>query len=334
MAAGCCSMFSMNSKSRIVAVFVLGLASAMIVAGVLLPRLFPEERPVPLGLQHTTFTLEDEDATVGPGYLGVGKDEPIQAPVARQFNMQLGQPATEEEATVRVGVSNARTNVDDDLESLLDAQVYSYRLNRMNGEAVGEAKVSDSPATPPKAVELEGSWAKFPVDTKQQSYEYFDWTARHAYPAEFRGTERRETSSGGEKEIYLFRQEIPAEKVSSRYSGIRNAIVKDGDRAELYHGGWRELAVEPASGMIVGIEEHIQDEYRNAEGEAVEPLLTFEGRTTEANERLMLDQADELGGKRSTEKWGRGVFWAGVILLLAALVVALRRERKRRATSV
>src|SRR5699024_3661837 len=125
MSSGCCSMFSMNSKSRIVAVFVLGLASAMIVAGVLLPRLFPE---VPLGLQHTTFTLEDEDATVGPGYLGVGEDEPIQAPVARQFNMQLGQPATEEEATVRVGVSNARTNVDDDLESLLDAQVYSYRL--------------------------------------------------------------------------------------------------------------------------------------------------------------------------------------------------------------
>ena len=66
----------------------------------------------------------------------------------------------------------------------------------------------------------------------------------------------------------------------------------------------------------------------------MEPLLTFEGRTTEANERLMLDQADELGGKRSTEKWGRGVFWAGVILLLAALVVALRLERKRRATSV
>lgn len=322
-------MFSMMSKSRIVAVFVLGLASAMIVAGLLLPRLFPEERPVPLSLQHTTFTLEDKKATVGPGYLGLDEDKPIEAPVARQFNMQLGQPATEDEATVRVGVSNARTNVDDDLESLLDAQVYSYRINRVTGEAVGEAKVADTPATPPSTVSVEGSWAKFPVDTQQQTYDYFDWTARHAYPAEFKGTERRETSDGKDMEIYLFRQEIPAEKVGSRYNGIRNSIQKDGKQAELYHGGWREVAVEPASGMIVGIEEHIKDEYRNEAGKAVEPLLVFEGRTTEDNERQMLDQAEELGGKRSTQAWGRGLFWAGVVLLIGALIVALRRERKR-----
>lgn len=319
----------MLSKSRIVAIFALGLASTLIAVGILLPRLFPEETPVPLGLQHTTLSLRDPKATVGTGYLALGEDKKITAPVVRQFNIELGEPASENEATARVGVSNSRENVKDDLESLLDAQVYSYRLNRVTGQAVGDAKVSDTPATPPSKTSMPGYWAKFPIDTQQQTYDYFDWTLRQALPAHFKGTETRQTTDGKDMQVYLFHQDIEPTKVSDRVASFRSSIHKDAKRAELHHGGWREIAVEPQSGLIVGVEEHIKDDYR-AKGKPVDVLLEFNGRTTESTEAGMLDQAESLGGKRSTEAWGTGLIIAGAVILVVSLVVALRRGRGRR----
>lgn len=319
----------MLSKSRIVAIFALGLASTLIAVGILLPRLFPEETPVPLGLQHTTLSLRDPKATVGTGYLALGEDKKITAPVVRQFNIELGEPASENEATARVGVSNSRENVKDDLESLLDAQVYSYRLNRVTGQAVGDAKVSDTPATPPSKTSMPGYWAKFPIDTQQQTYDYFDWTLRQAFPAHFKGTETHQTTDGKDMQVYLFHQDIEPTKVSDRVASFRSSIHKDAKRAELHHGGWREIAVEPQSGLIVGVEEHIKDDYR-AKGKPVDVLLEFNGRTTESTEAGMLDQAESLGGKRSTEAWGTGLIIAGAVILVVSLVVALRRGRGRR----
>lgn len=329
-------MVCMLSKSRIIALLALIVGVALIVAGILLPRMIADERPVPLELSSSTLSLVDPDATVGPNYQGADGDKPVQTPVARQFSVSLDQPADDKEASARVGVSTYRQDIDDDLQALLDAQVFSYRVDRTTGEAVGgAAKVSDTPVVPSTDVPMEGYWAKLPANTQQQTYDYFDVTLRKALPAEFNREDMRTSATGESVPVYVFRQEIEPTSVRASYQGIRNEITdkESGDPAQLFHSGWREITVEPKSGLIIGVEEDIHDAYRTGttqgDGKEVETLLDFHGKTGESEDQKMLAQAQSIGGQRDVGLWRIGLIVAGVIVSVIALIVALRPGRRR-----
>lgn len=322
----------MLSRSRTIALLFLALGIALAVAGAALPKVLTESKPVPLDLSSSTLALEDPAATIGPNYQGMDKDKPVKAPVLRQFNMTLGQPATDEEASARVGVATHRKDVKDDLQSLLDAQVFSYRVDRFSGEAMGAtAKVADTPVMPSSDVAMEGFWAKFPENTEKGSYDYFDVTLRQALPAKFDREETRTTDAGHDVPVYVFRQEIEAASVKENYEGIRNEITdrETGEKAQLFHEGWREIAVEPNSGMIVGVEEDVTDAYR-VDGREVQTLLEFHGRTSENNNRKMLQQAMEIGNERELKTWRVALAVIGVIVAAVSLVVVVRPSRAKR----
>ncbi|WP_296212618.1 DUF3068 domain-containing protein [uncultured Corynebacterium sp.] len=330
-----------NRKSSGKGPYILGalgalIGVALITVGVMLPKVVSNEKAVPLDLAATTITLHDPAAEIGPNYRGPDGKKELTAPVNRQFKITLEEPATEEEASARVGVTTARTDVEDDLESLLEAQVWSFTVDRRSGEAKGGAKVSDTPATPATDGEIAGYWAKFPQGTEQRSYDYFDMTLRRALPAEFTGTRNVTTADGHEHELYVFRQEIPATSVAKEYAGIRNTITVEGEdgkpqRAQLYHEGWRELTVEPASGLLVSVEEKVKDTYRDSSGKDVQNLLKFHGKTPQSVTQSMLDQAMEVSGQRNTDKWGVALIVAGVIVAAASVVLVLWLRVKRRA---
>ena len=117
---------------------------------------------------------------------------------------------------------------------------------------------------------------------------------------------------------------------------MRNTITVEGEdgkpqRALLFHEGWRELAVEPKSGLLVSVEENVKDTYRDDSGKDVQNLLQFRGKTPQRVTQSMLDQAMEVSGQRHTDKWGVALIVAGVIVAAASVVLVLWRRAKRRA---
>lgn len=323
----------MKSKSRIIAVFTLLAGVAMFTTGLLLPKVVSKDKPIPLNLAATMLTLTDPAATIGPAFRPNGKEETITAPVNRQFNISLGQPATEETASARMGVSTARTDVKDDLQSLLSAEVWSFTIDRLTGDAEGDAKVQDTPAAPPAEVPIDGLWAKFPQWTEQKTYPYFDATLRRTVPAEFKGTVNRVNSQGQDVELYVFRQEIEPTNVAKLYNGFRNktAVDQDGTLVEgyLFHSGWREILVEPRTGLMVGVEEKIDDVYRDRDGKELQPLLRFHGKTRQGIQEAMLTQAMDTSGQRDTTKVSVVLMVAGVIIAAISLFVVLWPRKKR-----
>lgn len=329
------STTSQPTVVRATAVVAFLIGCTLITLGVLLPRYVASEKSVPLDLASTTLSLHDPAASVGKNYQAPGAEGPVTAPVTRQFNLGVSAPADKDTASARVGVSTARSDVDDDLQSLLDAQVWSFELDRRTGEARGQARVADTPAMPAMPARLEGAWVKFPQSTEQKTYPYFDATLRAAVPAEFTGTTHREDGKGKNPELYVFRQEIQPTNVATKYNGLRNTINVDIDgkseRAYLTHSGWRELVVEPRTGLIVSVEEDLRDVYHTADGRPVEDLLIFHGKTSEEAGQAMLQQAEKLGGDRNIKMWGIALLSVGVIMAAVSLVLAIAyRPRRRR----
>ncbi|HCT15579.1 MAG TPA: DUF3068 domain-containing protein [Corynebacterium nuruki] len=61
-------MFPMLPKSRVSAVFALGVGCILLVAGLLLPRVVDPERPLPMSLSGTQLTVTDPESTLGAAY--------------------------------------------------------------------------------------------------------------------------------------------------------------------------------------------------------------------------------------------------------------------------
>lgn len=327
-------MVCMLPRSRVVAVLTLGLGCILLAAGVALPALVPPERPVPLELSDSQLTLHDDDAVVGASYLdGGGEDGAAtqNAPVTKTYAVSLGEPADDDAAAATVGYTSVR----DDLEgtaSLLDAEVWSYRVDRMSGVSLGDAKVADTPATPAGQSTVEGQWLAFPRDTEQEEYPVFDNLLRREIPARFVQTEEVDGT-----EVYVFRQDYDAEPVRQANPGFyrSTSTTADGAESSLYRNGSKEFRVEPGSGMIVSVTEDIQDVYV-ADGDGGEPagepelLSSFHGSTPQEEQDALLTQARDLAQDRPTRAWGIALGVTGAIVALGSAGVALRPERPQR----
>jgi hypothetical protein len=329
-------MVRMLPRSRVAAVLTLGLGCILLAVGIALPLLVPPERPVPLQLSETQLTLQDDRARIGPSYLaGEGEDgaapEPVTAPVTKTYAVSLGEPADETSAAATVGVTAVRGDREGDA-GLLDAEVWTYRIDRTTGASLGDAKVADTPATPAVASEVTGQWLTFPRKTGQQEYPVFDNLLRRAVPAQFVQTEDVNGT-----EVYVFRQEFDSEPVRQSNPGYYRATSTTGEGgvSSLYRNGYKEFRVEPNSGMIVSVTEDIQDVYvpDGADGAAAgapELLSSFHGSTPEPERDDLLVQAEELGHDRPTRGWGIVLTVTGAIVALGSAVVALRPQRVQR----
>lgn len=333
-------MASKFTSSRLVSYIALGLGVALIACGLILPRVLPVVKEVPLDPVVSTITLRDDAAHMGQNYIkptnpDVKPNDILTGPIVRQFKAGLSEPITQGNVSARVGVTTSRPDVQDDMYSLLDAQVWSFMVNRDSGEFAGDVKVADTPVTPPSPVDAQGYWLKFPRGVNEESYPFFDPVLRRSEPAVKSGTRTIQNDAGREVDLEVFRQEIPPTALHELYTGVRNSVNIDGGEGEpvrqayLVRTGWREIAVEPTSGMIVSVDEFTRDFYATPEGEDVQLLLEFNGHTDEAQQQALLAQALDLAEERDTDVWGVALAIVGAIVT-AVSMVALALTRRRR----
>jgi len=306
-------------KSRALPALLVGLGIALIVGGLLAPRALLIDARFPLSLTNTTWTMADPD----------GVRDGRRAPVVRQLHMEVRNPSDGDTVNVRVGDSLRAGTSGADFDNLVSASTWAFAFDRVTGEVPQPASAQLVMAMPAAEVPVEGVWLKFPVDVEQRSYDVFDPVLRGAAPAEFVGEDELEGRS-----VYRFRQRIAPTNLAQRFADERNTTYVEGPggepvRAFLFHSAERVLTVDQVSGLVVGIDEQVDDYYGDAQGRGIRNVVTYDARADEAQVRALLG---ELAGVEP-ESRGRSISWtvatAGALLALVGLALAAVRRRSR-----
>lgn len=310
----------MLPKSRVFSALLLGLGVALVVAGLLAPRFFHMDARLPMDLTETTFTVTDEQAQTR--LMSDPDGRVLDSPVTRQMHLEIQNPSDEDAATVRVGATTARDNRQNDLNRLISAEVWHYRIDRVTGEALTPATLDEQLAAPTTEVPIDGLWVKFPSGAERTTYDVFDRTLRETRPAVF----AEELEIDGHT-VYRYRQDIEPTNVRQLYPGMFNETTfetEDGgqERGFLFHSVQRDFFVEPNSGMIVDIHEDINDYYGTADGEERETVLRFDGQMPKEQVSERLDQAADVPDRTTSQVIRWVIVGAGALMALIGVAGA------------
>lgn len=183
-----------------------------------------------------------------------------------------------------------------------------------------------------EAVSHEGSVSyKFPFDTEQESYDYFDTTTRQAWPAEFQGTEDVDGV-----ETYHFTQTVEPTKIGE--VDVPGAMLQQPDvpsvTLDRMYTTNREFFVEPTTGVIVRGAEQTQQTLQTPDGAVSVPALDAALEFDEATVADRLEEADDA--KSSIDLLRDTLPLIGVIAgpLLGLLGIWLMRRRPETADAV
>ena len=303
----------MPATPRPIAALVAGSGVALLVAGLLAPNVLLSNERLPLGLGQATWTIEDPDGTRD------GKS----APVTRQLHMEIMEPASDDEAAVRIGDTVRAGEAAGDFDNLLTATTWSYEMDRISGGAVGPAQAQVILGMPAAEVPVEGAWLKFPSPAPQTDVDMFDPVLRGTAPARF-----VDTQEIGGRTVNRYQQTIAPTNIAQRYADPRNTLTIDGERTFLTHTAERELLVDEQTGVVVGINERVDDYYADANGRGVQNVVTYDGRMDEGQIAEFAKRVgDAQPGWTSKALWW-SVAGAGALLALIGLIAALRPMRR------
>jgi hypothetical protein len=203
---------------------------------------------------------------------------------------------------------------------LINASTDRVAWDRKTGEAVhccGEA-VDGVPTR------HEGLSYKFPFGTEKKTYQFFDTTAKKAYPMSYKGSDQIQG-------LTVYRFEQPVGPVQIGESEVPGSLV--GETAPTvtvprFYDNLRTVWVEPVTGVIVKGQEVQHQVFRDAAGAdavtLVDVTLTF-------NEKTQKQQADLAKDGRSKKAllgtWvPLALILLGVIMLIIGLVILARRD--------
>ncbi len=181
--------------------------------------------------------------------------------------------------------------------------------------AVGDAEAPEDPATH-EPVEHEGVFFKFPFDTQQQDYQYWDGSLRRGVPAVFQGEELIEGTNA-----YVFRMTMGPETVSTS-QGLPGSLFGTDEPvdADRVYQNVRTVWVEPNTGVILkGLEE------QNVRFEAADdslPVVPITVGTIGYTDETVSANADTYGTKGALLGFINGpLTWVGIVLGLVLLVL-------------
>ena len=165
---------------------------------------------------------------------------------------------------------------------------------------------------------------KFPFDTQQETYSYFDTTTRQGWPAEFQGTE-----DVAGLETYHFTQVVePTEIGQVEVPGAQLGLPLASVQLDQVYSTTRDFFVEPETGIIIRASEDTQRVLQfapaNVEVPAFSGELEFDEATVAARADDANDAKDSITAVRDT--WPLIGAIAGVVLLILGLLLA-RRSR-------
>lgn len=313
----------MLPRSRVLSVLLLGLGAALIAAGLLAPRLIHGDSRLPLDFGDATWTIHDEHATTR--VLQDPARRVFEAPVTHQLHMTVEEPSTDETATVRVGSTFLRDSLQQEQDRLMDATVWNWLINRVNGKPESPVTLSYQMASPTIDIETDGVWLKFPsqLDAKQgTTFNVMDETLRRATPADFVDTENLHG-----RDVAIFRQEISPIDVAREHQGVNTTMsIQRGEepdqQAHLFHSAVRDFHVDQETGLVLAIDENIEDFYGTPEGEPLEPALTFHGTMDDAQVADLAQRAESMTQVGHVGLWGWLTAGLGAVLLLLGVLGA------------
>lgn len=308
----------MLPKSRVLSTLLAGLGVALMVAGLLAPRVLLSGARLPVDLGQATWTIEDAE--------GTRDGEP--APVVRQLHMEIQNPSDDDTASVRIGDTVRAGDAGSDFDNLVSASTWSYVLDRVTGSAQGDAQVQLVMAMPPAQVPIDGAWLKFPAPAPKEAVQVFDPMLRGSAPAQFVGEEE---IAG--RTVYRYSQVVEPTNVALRYADMRNTLAVPGEnggqiRTFLFHRAERELLVDQITGVVVGIDEMVDDYYATEDGRGVRNIVTYDGKMDRAQTEELLRRLGNSHAPSTQRAWQWGIAGLGALLLATGLIGALRTGRR------
>lgn len=299
--------------SRSLAALVAGVGIALVVAGVLAPRVLLSGERLPLALGDATWTITDPDG------MRAGES----APVTRQLHLEVMEPSGDERAAIRVGDSVRAGEAPGDFENLVSATTWSYELDRVSGEALSPAQAQVIFAMPAAQVAVNGVWLKFPSPAPASDVDVFDPVLRGTAPARF-----VDTQEIGGRTVNRYQQTVAPTNIAQRYADPRNTLTIDGERTFFTHAAERELLVDEQTGVVVGINERVDDYYADAEGNGVQNVLTYDGRMDEAQVTELVQRVGQAQPKAANPLLWWIVTGVGAVLALVGLIGSVVSARR------
>jgi len=160
--------------------------------------------------------------------------------------------------------------------ALIRANIDRLAMDRRTSEAIACCNESFDG----KEIKHSGISYKFPFDTEQKTYQYFDTTARAAFPMRFKGEEKVKGL-----DVYKFEQDISDEEIEEREvpgSLVGQPEVKGNVTATLVYNNVRTVWVEPVTGSIVRGQEAQKQVLRTSDAQdtvVLDALLAFTDET-------------------------------------------------------
>ncbi|MCZ7377878.1 DUF3068 domain-containing protein [Micromonospora sp. WMMC250] len=173
----------------------------------------------------------------------------------------------------------------------------------------------------------EGLTYTFPFGTEKKTYQYFDNTARKAYPAKYVSTEKLQGLTVYKFEMTVEPIQISEIKVPGSLLGSTEQVVNAGR----YYANTRTLWVEPDSGVIVKGQEKQLQTLRDGTGadkiKIIDADLAFTEDTQKQQAKAAKDARGQINLLTTVVPVILGLLGLALVLLGVYLVVRAGRRR-------
>jgi len=350
------------SMVRLASLGIIGLASALLIAALLLSTYTSSKvRKIPLDIDQTLISAGTGTAMDPASLSGTKFIVDNNVPVVSQQAMTVETPANEQVVTFQVGTTVRRSDKQKD-DGLLLAMVDTVTLNRSTAEAVSDDERPGGSVQKPRTIEddkpptnvalpHEGLSYRFPFDTEKKSYLYFDPIAQKAFDANYDG----EDDVNG-LTTYRFTQNVGYDADGKLTEPIKYASLYDkGEdsevtaRAELwgldgdpyepvtmtrYYAAQRTFWVDPVSGTIVKSQERANHYYARDPLKPEVALVDYKVTSTE--ETVEAQVAAARAERDRIALWSRilpiSLAATGLVALVGGVLLGLYSLRVEAAT--
>jgi DUF3068 family protein len=326
---------------RYVTFIILGLGVFAVAAGLLL-RLwaYPSLAKIPHNVDQ--LSVAHGDGITALVYVPNGDTatpeirENLSLTSTTKVTGNLRAEEVKEDGDVTVWVEAAEVRTDDD-DLVVNASLRSLCLDRYTGEAVAPCENQFYEDAEGQRVVGErnevlqpGLNFKFPFNTEQRTYQWFDTTLKKTVPADFVGEEEIKGLP-----TYKFVMEIPPTKVDDL--AVPGSLVGQPDvptvQAELYYEATRTVYVEPNTGAVVlGKEDNRQELRANGQATAV-----FDGELAMTDETVTqyVNDANDNVSRLWLMTGLPVILWiaGGALILLSIVLLAMGRRGKHSRSS-
>ena len=326
-----------SGSSRILACILVGLGVFLVVAAILVPTYTVDTlKKIPLDLEVTTVAEGPGDVLNATALIAGKAQVNTNVPIVAQRYVTVEDPSDADKVTLQAGLTLRRIDMQGST-GLITATVDRVTLDRVTAmpidDPIGSLQVSAT--APAEELSHTGLQYKFPFDAQQQSYPFFDLTARQSFDINF----VEETEINGTK-VYHYNQKVGPVDLSKVTNDPANKLALPADTWGVPGGQlpitmtrWyqveRDVWVEPQTGVIVKGQEQLYQYYARS---ADKPEVTVLKTTLPFNEQTIENQlAQAKDGMDKLSLFGRilpiiaGIL--GILALIAGIIIGLRGGR-------